>query len=228
MAKIVAISDTHRHDLKGILKNYKADILLIAGDLTYSGTLAEMKEFQGYLKSIRDQFTYIAWINGNHEVEASKHPRWMFDIAFETNTDYLENSLTAYIIDGKPIKIWGSPVTPSFGCGWAYNIKRGNDIKKYWEMIPSDTDVVMTHGMPFGFCDEVESFLFSNGIEHVGCRDLRKKIYDLKPKVVLGGHLHRDKIRPNWNQIFGPVRVLNVSICDDTYKPTNKPVEFSL
>jgi len=60
------------------------------------------------------------------------------------NCTYLEDSGT--VING--IRIWGSPWQPWF-CDWAFNVERG-ELMKYWKLIPTDTDVLMTHGPPIG------------------------------------------------------------------------------
>tara|TARA_Y100000296_G_C5174834_1_gene259491 strand:- start:2061 stop:2591 length:531 start_codon:yes stop_codon:yes gene_type:complete len=57
---------------------------------------------------------------------------------------YLNDS--SITIDG--IKFWGSPIQPWFH-DWAFNRKRGNEIRKHWELIPTNTDVLLTHGPPF-------------------------------------------------------------------------------
>jgi hypothetical protein len=57
------------------------------------------------------------------------------------------------IIDG--VKFYGSPVQPEF-CNWAFNRRRGAELKKYWDKIPKDTDVLITHGPPAGILDETE------------------------------------------------------------------------
>jgi hypothetical protein len=50
-------------------------------------------------------------------------------------------------IDG--LKFWGSPVQPYFH-NWAFN-RIGDDICKHWELIPLDTDILITHGPVKGF-----------------------------------------------------------------------------
>lgn len=47
------------------------------------------------------------------------------------------------MIDG--LKIWGSPIQHEF-FNWAFNRKRGKEIKKHWDLIPSDTNILITHG----------------------------------------------------------------------------------
>jgi len=45
------------------------------------------------------------------------------------------------------IKIYGSPWQPSYH-DWAFNLERGEAIRKKWDLIPGDTDVLITHGPP--------------------------------------------------------------------------------
>lgn len=35
-------------------------------------------------------------------------------------------------------------------CDWGFNLKRGEDILKKWQTIPTDIDILMTHGPPVG------------------------------------------------------------------------------
>lgn len=87
---------------------------------------------------------------------------------------YLKNS--AVTIEG--IKIWGSPVTPYF-LGMAFNKRRGEAIRKIWQQIPSDTDILITHGPPFGVRDK-----------KVGCEELLTQVGKLQPKIHVFGHVH--------------------------------------
>ena len=57
-----------------------------------------------------------------------------------TNSTYLENSGTELL----GLKIWGSPVQPEFN-NWAFNVARRAAIRRYWQMIPEGTDVLVTH-----------------------------------------------------------------------------------
>ena len=59
-------------------------------------------------------------------------------------------------------KFWGSPRSIKHGYS-AFANKRGYDIKKYWNQIPSDTEILITHGPPLGFGD-----LTTHG-SRVGC-----------------------------------------------------------
>ncbi|MEP6950561.1 MAG: hypothetical protein ABI863_14850 [Ginsengibacter sp.] len=75
-------------------------------------------------------------------------------------------------------KIWGSPVTPWF-LGMAFNKRPGKEIKKGWNKIPDNLDILITHGPPGGILD--------NGI---GCEELKIKIETAIPGIHIFGHAH--------------------------------------
>lgn len=35
-------------------------------------------------------------------------------------------------------------------CDWGFNLERGEPIKEKWDLIPDDTDILITHGPPIG------------------------------------------------------------------------------
>ena len=35
-------------------------------------------------------------------------------------------------------------------CDWAFNLERGEPLQKKWDLIPEDTDILITHGPPIG------------------------------------------------------------------------------
>jgi predicted phosphodiesterase len=80
-------------------------------------------------------------------------------------------------------KVYGSPWQPEF-CDWAFNLDRGPEIRKYWEMIPHDTDILITHGPPLGFGD-----LTADGFR-CGCSDLLDIVLEHPPRVHIFGHIH--------------------------------------
>ncbi len=85
------------------------------------------------------------------------------------------------------IKIWGSPITPTFGIGWAFN-KNRMKTHEVWKQIPTDTDIVITHGPPSTILDL--SYNRENELEFCGDTSLRKRIFEINPKLSLFGHIH--------------------------------------
>ena len=78
-----------------------------------------------------------------------------------TNCTYIEDeTITLY-----GINIYGSPWQPWF-CDWGFNVDRGEPISKIWNKIPTNTDVLITHGPPLGIGD-----LCTHG-GRVGCAEL--------------------------------------------------------
>ncbi len=61
------------------------------------------------------------------------------------NFCYLEDSSVQVM----GLNIYGSPWQPMF-CDWAYNLDRGEPCAKTWAQIPSETDILVTHGPPIG------------------------------------------------------------------------------
>lgn len=212
LIKIVAISDTHNgHDNVVIPP---CDILIHAGDESYRGRKDEIEAFAQWFD--KQPAKHLVWTPGNHSLGVEAHwpgsKAWFSDISPRTHI-LLNSDVT---LEG--LKIWGSPITPWFH-DWAWNVIRGPAIKKYWDMIPLDTSIVVTHGPPFGILDAVSR----NG-DNVGCKDLMNAMLRIKPKVHIYGHIHEG---------YGEVKhegihFINASIMDEHYDPVNKPHEFEL
>ena len=83
------------------------------------------------------------------------------------------------------LNFWGSPWQPAYH-NWAFNLPRGKALKAYWSRIPSDIDVLITHGPPAGFGDR--SPVPGRG----GCVELMRRIQVLQPALHLFGHIHQD------------------------------------
>ena len=140
--KIVAISDTH--GLHKQLQLPKGDLLLHAGDVSARGHKKQIRQF---LKWFAEQdFEHKVFIAGNHDFyfeQASK--KEVLELIPEGVT-YLNDS--GVTING--VHIWGSPVQPWFH-DWAFNRQRGSDIEQHWELIPTSTDILLTHGPPLRY-----------------------------------------------------------------------------
>ena len=71
--------------------------------------------------------------------------------------------------------------------GWAFN-KRRDKMHEHWKNVPDDIDIFVTHGPPKGFLDL--SYDRDNNLEQCGDLSLRKRIFEIKPKLVCFGHIH--------------------------------------
>jgi len=73
---------------------------------------------------------------------------------------------------------------PEFG-GWGFNLPRGEACLEKWDLIPDDTDVLVTHGPPLGFGDSLQHGGRS------GCVQLLHVVQErVRPKYHVFGHIH--------------------------------------
>lgn len=191
---IVTISDTH--GLHREIDIPEGDIIIHAGDFSNIGTKQGIEDFVDWYGSLPHSWKIL--IAGNHDKgtdpdrteKCYKYLDGYFITLCALRGIVILND-SDYTIDtdnGESIKIWGSPVQPTFGYGWAWNRNRGADIQKHWDKIPNDADIVVTHGPAFGYGDRV---IYGN--KRVGCDDLLKALVRAKPKMHIFGHIHGDR-----------------------------------
>ena len=207
--RLVAISDTHSKHHS--IKLPKGDVLIHAGDVSSQGTKEEVVDFLQWFT--KQNFQYRFFIAGNHDFYLEKASHKEIQKIIPENIIYLKDS--GIEING--IKFWGSPVTPWF-FNWAFNRKRGKEIKKHWKLIPDNTDLLITHGPVYGYLDQVINE------EHVGCKDLLERIKEVKPKVHVCGHVHES---------YGTIKrsgiqFINCSVLNELYELVNKPITFEI
>lgn len=189
MAKIVCISDTHSRHRN--IEIESCDILIHSGDGTNMGREHEVKDLVDWF--CEQDANHIIYVPGNHDIGLEKnweeYGQWFKDFGINLLRDESVNVEGVSVIDFEEyeIKIYGSPMTPNFG-NWAFMDERGTAINKYWSMIDSDTDILVTHGPPYGVLDQVGSFFGSK--EHVGCEMLLPAVERVKPKYHVFGHIH--------------------------------------
>jgi Predicted phosphoesterases, related to the Icc protein len=203
--KIVAISDTHGQHRK--LKLPKGDIIIHAGDISKRGHPVEIEDFLDWFSNLK--FQHKVFIAGNHDFFLEQaHPN-IINGMIPKNVVYLNDS--GVEIDG--LKVWGSPITPYFH-NWAFNRERGAEIKKHWDLIPDDTDILITHGPPFGILDET---VYS---KRTGCEELLLRVYQIQPEYHIFGHIHEDYGMLAKREIT----FVNASVLDDHYELVNDTV----
>lgn len=181
--KIWHISDTHTFH-NSIYQPEMVDMVIFSGDCANPQELLinelEVRKFIDWYSSL--PIKYKIFVAGNHDLSIEKNRVKRSDFT-DKGIIYLENE--DIVIEG--IKIWGSPVTPAFGLGWAWNRSR-EKINKIWEHIPDDVDILVTHGPPKGILDL--TYDLNNELKLCGCSALDKRIEKIKPKMVLFGHIH--------------------------------------
>ena len=173
--KLIFISDTHNNHANIPIPN--GDILIHCGDLTGLGTLPEINRFVQWWSALPHKHKVL--VPGNHDFLFETNTSLACSRFAGTGTHILINDETT--IDG--VKIYGSPITPTF-LNWAFNVDRGEPIKRYWEMIPDQVDVLVTHGPPHGILD------VTHRGEKAGCEELMERVAKVKPRVHAFGHIH--------------------------------------
>ena len=207
--KIITISDSHgqHHDLK----LPSGDMLIHAGDVTSSGTKTQVLDFLQWYGALN--YKYKIFIAGNHDFYFEQAGPEEIKQLIPDDVIYLNDS--GVVING--LHIWGSPVQPWF-YDWAFNKQRGAAIRQHWELIPMDTDILITHGPAHSVLD------LTQGNELAGCFDLLEVIKEVKPKVHVSGHIHEGYGQIN---LFG-VKFINASVLDENYILVKKPICFKI
>jgi Icc-related predicted phosphoesterase len=160
------------------------------------------------------------FIGGNHDFPLEKYPLMLKNTVMPEGTYYLNDS--GVEIEG--LKIWGSPIQPWF-YNWAFNRDRGADIKKHWDLIPSDINILITHGPPYKILDETLRWNPVNPSKNVGCEDLTNKIKELNDlKVHIFGHIHEGYGEEN----IDGIKYLNASVLNTYYEMVNRPHLFEI
>ena len=235
--KIVAISDTHnRHkDIKDFKDTnalgedktpLSGEVIIHSGDATGRGASGECESFIKWFGGL--DFKHKIFIPGNHDHFFEKEPERARELCKKHGVTLLIDE--SVVIAG--VKIHGSPYQPWF-FDWAFNAARDQKeedylnarkdkpkysiIKPHWDMIPEDTNILVTHGPPYEILDElVNQHGYFTG-QHVGCVELAKRIKELNIDVHIFGHVHCS----NGEKHLNGTSYYNASICDERYIPSN-------
>ena len=214
---ITAISDTHGKFNKLDLLQYPADVLVHAGDWTSHDTPIEIMNFLQWF-SLQD-YKYLIFIAGNHEQCVENNQKWFYTILKKyPNIIYLQDS--EIIIDG--VKFYGSPYSNEF-YNWAF-MEEENELKKIWDKIPDDTNILITHGPAYG-CNDIVKHAVGRD-EHVGSKYLTKRKLSLQGtlKAHISGHIHES---------YGVINTdgcINVcpTVLNENYKLVNDPITLEV
>jgi Icc-related predicted phosphoesterase len=181
------ISDTHTyHGLLTVPEDI--DMVIFSGDCSNPRdpylNKEEVLNFVEWMKNL--PIPYKVFVAGNHDIsiEAKFFKKEFWD---DAGIIYLENE---WKILETGLKIYGSPQTPSFGSGWAFNKKR-DKMHEHWQKIPEDVDIIVTHGPPKGILDLSRDAMHQ--LERCGDEALRKRIIEIKPRLVCFGHIHNNE-----------------------------------
>lgn len=205
MVKIISVSDTHgqHNSLENIPDG---DLLIHCGDFSRYGKLSEINNFNEWLNKLPHPEKIV--IGGNHDWRLKDVYKKIF-----TAVHYLDKE--SVTING--LKFYGMPDTPiiRYEKPWVY-YRKSTECIKLMANIPSDTDILITHGPPYGILDHTKYG------EDAGCRNLLDRILELKRlKLMLFGHIHES--HGVIKQRHG-IRFVNCSILDGDFNLKYDPI----
>ncbi len=210
--EVTCISDLHGDmpSLKG------GDLLIIAGDLTARDRLKQYQLFSEWL--LDQEYSRKIIVAGNHDVLLQKCS--LIDLPY-LDAEYLCDSGTEF----EGLKIWGTPWTPYFdgvnpSCA-AFMIRSEYVLKDKFDLIPEDTDILVTHGPCYGRLD------FTQWGDNAGSVSLRSRVDYLRTKQLkyhIHGHIHE----AYGLHEEGGLKTLNVARMDRAYNPKNKIVNIEI
>ncbi|CAH1784866.1 unnamed protein product [Owenia fusiformis] len=214
--RFVCISDTHSQLHKCLDAIPPGDVLIHAGDFSNIGRVTEIMNFNKTMGSLSHKHKVL--IAGNHEITFDEKT------APGNNTGEMRELITSatYLQDKTielyGINIYGAPWAPEFGIN-AFGLPRGEKLLEKWQQIPSNTDVLITHGPPLGHCDLTKS------MQRAGCVELLNTIqFRVKPKFHIFGHIHE----AHGMSTDGTTTYINASICNLGYKTVQSPIIFDI
>lgn len=171
---LIILGDTH--ELHREVEVPAGDLLIFTGDFTmFSKNLSAIEDFDEWLGELSHRWKVV--VPGNHEffLEADPDRRRMISNATVLIDEAAE-------IDG--LKIYGSAMTPLYGGAFGQSSPAAR--VRHWKRIPTDVNVLITHGPPHGVLDRSPGQL-----EHMGDPELKARVKEL-PSLRLHcfGHVH--------------------------------------
>lgn len=201
-------------DLHGFFPKLEGgDLLIVAGDLTSRDTQEQHMRFLSWI--LQQNYRKKIWIAGNHD-------NFLQGTTFipikNLEMEYLCNSGTEF----EGLKIWGTPHSLIFEdvnprCTAFMGTE--NDLKKEYDNIPEDIDILISHTPPYGILDK------SIYGEHCGSISLRNTMMRVKPKYLICGHIHEC----GGKEIdLCSTYVINCSYVNEKYKPVHKEIRLEI
>jgi Icc-related predicted phosphoesterase len=218
MKTIVCTSDLHSH----LPPIPKCDLLLIAGDICpdFENPLGQIKwlntSFRQWLLDIPAK--HVVGTPGNHDRSFEELPHL---IPQDLRWTLLQHNM----VELEGFKIFGMPwIRPIWGA-----FQESEEVLQHkYAQIPEGMDIIISHGPPYGICDLAaprwtDEEKWPEG-ENCGSKALRERIFQLKPRLFVCGHIHES---------FGiheeeGVRFVNAALCNRSCQPTNYPYVLEL
>jgi Icc-related predicted phosphoesterase len=196
------------------------DLLIVAGDMTGRDEPSQWINFFAWLRA--QEYEKKVIIGGNHdnflqECASTKEIREI-GLRWGDECDYLKDSGCEF----GGLKIWGSPWTRSFvgmnpEC-MAFTLRTEDELDYYWDKIPEDTDILVTHSPPAGILDNTSRKY------RVGSSSLRKQLEVLHPRLHVFGHIHQGYGKEE----HGKTIFVNAAHLNGDYDSANEPIRVIL
>ena len=185
--KIHHISDTHAQQWFKMDIPTDTDVLIHSGDATNYHDLArnnnEWLDFIEWYASL--PIPIKIYVPGNHDSTCYHENKRVRKMCKDAGIEYLNKD--TFSVYG--LNFYGDPMTPTFG-SWFFTSDRSK-IGKHWDLIPEDTDVLITHGPRKGFLDLSTT---GGGLNFCGDSSLGRRIDSLPNlKLHCHGHIHSSK-----------------------------------
>jgi Icc-related predicted phosphoesterase len=211
--KITAVSDLHGDKPKLL----GGDLLIIAGDLTAMDKLSQYQDFCFWLHN--QSYKRKIVIGGNHDMRLEKEA-FKFDEHI-TGASYLCDSGTEF----EGLKIWGTPWTLYFDgvnpdCS-GFMHRSEAFLKEKFDMIPENTDILISHGPCFKRLDET---LWKKNAGSIALRDRVDYLRGKKLRYHFHGHIHE----AYGMHEEGGLKTYNVARMTRAYYPGNKIVNLEI
>lgn len=223
MTRFVIISDTHNkhHDIK----LPEGDVLVHTGDFCLEGNVQEALNFMLWFEN--QPHRHKIFIAGNHDRCFELQSKLIYEMIYTLmpTSTYLEDTMT--VVEG--LNIFGSPWTPFFMTDWwRFHQRRGEEMRRIWQQIPSRVDVLLTHGPAYGTLDTTKRG------DRAGDEALAERINELQNlKLHAFGHIHESygmKETPASNRggYACDLTSVNAAMVDLTYSNLRQPVVIDL
>lgn len=126
---------------------------------------------------------------------------------------YLEDS--ACEVGG--VRFYGAPWCTRFGRDWAFQLADTEEgLGAKYGLVPDDAQVLITHQPPLGQGDMNECD------KRTGSRTLLDRVLRAPPLLHIFGHIHTGHGVSSRGGL--PTAFVNAAICDEDYKPHQKPI----
>lgn len=241
MTRVALTSDWH-----GNLPDVpECDVLVIAGD-TCPDFIRPARKSQGWRRIdggpdqarwLREKFVphieaqpakLTLIIGGNHD--------FVFQSDFLIPYDNFLGASIIYLRDmtwttSSGLSFYGIPWVPNLP-SWAFYAS-DEDLATLYGAVPNGTDVLITHGPPYGYGD-VTSMRFASDPPdfdgHVGTRACLDAIQRVEPRVTVCGHIHEGAghYRIPVQEHDHPMHLYNAAYVDEHYRPKAPPIIIDL